>query len=132
MNKVKLSKSQDVQLKMMIAKYQREDLIIKIHAQHKLDGTRWMVFPAINDLSIEDLESALLDGYDVVGDLEILQTMYNFHASKEDVTTKEAIEADIDYQLATLHDAIENGDSEVIEKTKEYLADLTKQLEGCE
>lgn len=128
MERVKISKTQELELNMLINTYNDIKLIVKIHKRKQFTGKRWVAFPSINDLTVDELESALYDGYDVVNDLDLLQQVY---AGIKKHSTKRELELDLDYQLLTLHEAIESGDEELKEKTKNYLNELQKQLKGC-
>lgn len=152
MDRVKLTKMQSIELEQMRTIYVDVELIVKMHLMKKTGGKQWYNFKSINDLSVNDLESALIDGYDIIREVEVIDPLNEmmFYDPQEDTNeefsvleqlqiayksieshfkhTKAELEADLDYQLITLHDAIQQGDNELRDKTLDYLGELYKQL----
>ena len=90
------------------------------HEYKKNTNKKWIEFKSLNDLSVEEIESALCKGYEIANE--------QFNAKKINYS-KEEIEADIDYHLDHLLDAIKTENEKQIEYNKEKLSELTELLE---
>ena len=121
MKKVVLTAKQADELERVL-KSMNYDLekVIMLHEWKKFSNYKWTEFESLNDLTLEEMESALSKGYEIESEKSIY---------KKVSSSKEEIEADIDYHLDHLLDAIKTGNEKEIEYNKEKLSELTKQLE---
>ena len=94
--------------------------VIMLHKWKGFSKSAWSEFKSLNDLTLEEIESALCEGYEVKNEQSICEKIY---------FSKREIEADIDYHLDHLLDAIKTGNEKEIEYNKEKLSELTELLE---
>ena len=94
--------------------------LIMLDQWKKVSNEEWTYFESLNDLTSEEMESALCEGYEIKNEQSIYEKMY---------FSKREIESDIDYYIDHLLDAINTGNAKEIEYNKEKLSELTQLLE---
>ena len=121
MKKVVLTAKQADELERVL-KSMNYDLekVIMLHEWKKFSNYKWTEFESLNDLTLAEMESALYIGYEVKNEQSIYEKIY---------FSKREIEADIDYHVDHLLDAIKTGNEKEIEYNKEKLNELTELLE---
>ena len=94
--------------------------VIMLHKWKGFSKSAWSEFKSLNDLTLEEIESALYKGYDIESEQSTDKKIYY---------SKKEIEADINYHLDHLLYAIKTKNEKEIEYNEEKLKELTKQLE---
>ena len=94
--------------------------VMMLHEWKEFSNHKWTEFESLNDLTLAEMESALYIGYEVKNEQSIYEKIY---------FSKREIEADIDYHVDHLLDAIKTGNEKEIEYNKEKLSELTELLE---
>lgn len=145
MEKVKLTPSQIEAVRKALDHYNGDpDHLLLCHRNLMADGGQWVLWPALNELNASQLRQVLIGSFEIVTQAEYVaqpvKTTQRGEAMKHpikiirkvDLETqyKQMLQADIDYQLASLHDAMQRNDEKEIAKCKALLKELQGDLEA--
>ena len=147
MERMKLTPAQIDAINDALSHYGDADFLVKMHQNVINNGHEWSLWDALNELSVTALSHALKYGFEVeeqsppnswkhvhsnVVELPKAHShpQYRCKVKKFQVSTKEELEADLDYQLVSLHDALDKGNQAEVECCKQRLAEIHKELEG--
>ena len=142
MEKMKLTQAQIDAINKALSHYGDADYLVKMHQNVINNGHEWSQWNALNELSVSVLNHALKYGYEVEEqpmwqhvagpfqeNYDKLLAVYD-SIGKDQQPTIEALQADLDYELASLSYAMQQGDQTEIERSKQRLAEIHKELEG--
>ena len=134
MEKVKLTKAQVDAINKALSHYGDAEYLVDIHRKMMNQGHMWSIWTALNDVTPKELHNALYYGYEVdeqsspLAQRKIHPIVVLVRKEKAQRLTKKALEAELDYELASLYDAMQQGDQTEIERSKKRLAELHKEL----
>lgn len=142
MERIKLTPAQIDAINKALSHYGDADYLVKMHQNVLNNGHEWSQWNVLNELSVTALRQALKYGYEVdkeptlqvVKGVNCRNSIHPIVAlvqkEKQQESSKQALELDLDYQLASLHDALEQGDQAEVERCKQRLAEIHKELES--
>lgn len=142
MERMKLTPAQIDAINKALSHYGDADYLVKMHQNVINNGHEWSIWDALNELSASVLNHALKYGYEVEEQPEWQHVTGSSHENydkliavyesigKDQQPTIEALQAELDYELASLSYAMQQGDNSEIERSKKRLAEIHKELEG--
>lgn len=142
MERIKLTSAQIDAINEALSHYGDADHLVKMHQIVLNNGHEWSKWNALNELSVTALRHALKYGYEVDKEptLQVLKgvncrnsihpIVALFQKEKQQELNRQALELDLDYELASLHDAMQQGDYAEVERCKQRLAEIHKKLES--
>lgn len=129
MERMKLTPAQIDAINDALSHYGDADHLIKMHRRIIDNGCEWSEWNALNELSVTTLSHALKYGCEVDQEPKTaIRTVNIAPLSKE--SDKQVLELELDYELASLYDAMQQGDQEEISRCKQRLAEIHKELES--
>ena len=97
------------------------------------DGWRSNLYEPLNNISLEAMYEILTQGYEVDTDRPTPKTPHQMGRIAPAVQVKSsemALKAELDYELACLHDAIQQDDQIEVARSKQRLKEIQQELEG--
>jgi len=145
MEKVKLTKAQVDAINKALSHYGDAEYLVDIHRKMMNQGHEWSIWTALNDVTPNELHNALHYGYEVdkqsspqpwkhvYSNVVDLPKAYSHpqcrHTIKKfQTSTQQELEADLDYELTSLHYAMQQGDQAEVERSKKRLAEIHEEL----
>lgn len=116
----------------------REGIFIRHRA--KLQGYGWgsKLYEPLNNISLDAMYGILEWGYEADTDRPTPKTPHQMHPiialhqkEKRQQSRAEALQAELDYELASLHHAINEGDEVEVARSKQRLAEIHREMEGA-
>lgn len=141
MEKMKLTQAQIDAINKALSHFGDASFLVEMHRNVINNGHEWSQWNALNELSVTTLSHALKYGFEVE-DQPTLQVLRGvncrnsihpivalFQKEKQQELSKQALELDLDYQLASFHDAVQQGDQAEMARCKQRLAEIHTELE---
>lgn len=133
MEKVKLTQAQIDAINKALSHYGDASFLVEMHRNVINNGHEWSQWNALNELSVTTLSHALKYGFEVEEQRSrnsIHPIVALFQKEKQQELSKQALELDLDYQLASLYNAMQQGDQAEVARCKQRLAEIHKELES--
>lgn len=135
--KLTLKQAQDLEQALDDWNYDKS-VLVRMHYEKKVNKQKWINYPELNHISYYDLEKALYEGYEIKQEIatryslkELNEIYYKQLNEKiiEEKSSKEKLEADLDYHLKSLHLALKDSDFKEVEYLKRELSKIVEKLE---
>lgn len=129
MERMKLTPAQIDAINDALSHYGDADHLINMHRRIIDNGCEWSEWNALNELSVTTLSHALKYGCEVDQEPKTAIRTVNIAPLPKE-SDKLVLELELDYELASLYDAMQQGDQEEISRCKQRLAEIHKELES--
>ena len=127
MERMKLTPAQIDAINDALSHYGDADYLVKMHQNVINNGHEWSQWNALNELSVTALSHALKYGCEVDKEPKAAIRTVNIAPLTEE-SDKLVLELELDYELASLYDAMHQGDQAQIERSKKRLAEIHTEL----